>query len=81
MGQSCCKNEVGPAKQGHKQLSQFILCRCIGRGGFGRVWKIVHKKSKEVFALKVMKKLTIMNKNGHKSVVNERAILTEMDHP
>ena len=33
-----------------------FLC-VIGKGGFGRVWKIQSKKSKQVFALKEMSKL------------------------
>ena len=26
----------------------------IGKGGFGKVWKVMHKKRKEIFAMKEM---------------------------
>ena len=57
-----------------------FLC-VIGKGGFGRVWKIQSKKSKEVFALKEMSKLKIIDKKSEKSINTEREFLSKLNHP
>ena len=44
--------------------------RIIGRGGFGKVWKVVDKKTNKTFALKVMDKAKIMAKKCVQSVIN-----------
>ena len=57
-----------------------FLC-VIGKGGFGRVWKIQSKKSKKVFALKEMSKLKIIDKKSEKSINTEREFLSRLNHP
>lgn len=59
-------------------IKDYQLITCIGRGGFGRVWRAMSKSTGEIFALKIMKKLKVLNKNGQKSVMNERAILQQI---
>jgi serine/threonine protein kinase len=49
---------------------------CIGKGGFGKVWKVERKKSKQQYAMKEMSKARIITKRSIKSVMNERQILT-----
>lgn len=34
----------------------------IGRGGFGKVWKVEKKKTKQLFAMKEMNKARIISK-------------------
>jgi serum/glucocorticoid-regulated kinase 2 len=48
----------------------------IGIGGFGKVWKVKHKKSNISFAMKEMNKALIISKKSVNSVMNERALLT-----
>ena len=57
-----------------------FLC-VIGKGGFGRVWKIQSKKTKQVFALKEMSKLKIIDKKSEKSINSEREFLSKLNHP
>jgi len=33
-----------------------LFVQVIGKGGFGKVWRVEHKKTKEKFALKEMSK-------------------------
>jgi serine/threonine protein kinase len=39
----------------YNQNSFEYIC-VVGRGGFGKVWKVVDKKSQKVYALKEMSK-------------------------
>ena len=57
-----------------------FLC-VIGKGGFGRVWKIQSKKTKEIYALKEMSKLKIIDKKSEKSINSEREFLSKLNHP
>jgi serine/threonine protein kinase len=42
----------------------------IGKGGFGRVWKVSDKKTKNVYAMKVMDKAKIITKKSVGSIMN-----------
>lgn len=53
----------------------------IGRGGFGKVWKVREKKSKITFALKEMMKTKIIDKRSEKSIKYERELLEQLRHP
>ncbi|CAK56174.1 unnamed protein product (macronuclear) [Paramecium tetraurelia] len=61
------------------QLSQYKLLYVIGKGGFGRVWKV--KCQKRFFALKEMIKSKIIEKQSIQSVMNERILLQKLNHP
>ena len=52
----------------------------IGRGAFGEVRVCRHKKTKEVVAIKKLKKFEMINKNQVKHVRAERDILTVADN-
>lgn len=47
----------------------------IGKGGFGKVWKVEAKKSRKVYAMKEMSKAKILAKKSVHSVMNERVLL------
>jgi serine/threonine protein kinase len=52
--------------------NNFSYQYCIGKGGFGKVWKVDRKKSKQQYAMKEMCKARIITKRSVKSVMNER---------
>ena len=56
--------------------TNFNYLYCIGKGGFGKVWKVERKKTKQSYAMKEMSKARIITKRSIKSVMNERQILT-----
>ena len=35
-------------------VRHFEYKYCIGRGGFGKVWKVQHKKDSKIYAMKEM---------------------------
>jgi serine/threonine protein kinase len=58
----------------------FEFKKIIGKGGFGRVWKVSEKKTRKLYALKVMDKAKIITKKSVNSVMNEREILCKLEH-
>ena len=53
----------------------------VGKGGFGKVWKVYHKKNKKFYALKEMSKAKIVEKKSQNSVKYERELLSRIRHP
>ena len=75
------------------KLDDFVKLYPIGRGGFGRVWKVrlkrqfnpkindirLQKNKSRIFAMKEMSKAKISLKKSIKSVANERKFLEQFD--
>eukprot|EP00929_Paragymnodinium_shiwhaense_P066786 TRINITY_DN33549_c0_g1_i2.p1 TRINITY_DN33549_c0_g1~~TRINITY_DN33549_c0_g1_i2.p1 ORF type:complete len:1983 (-),score=384.47 TRINITY_DN33549_c0_g1_i2:114-6062(-) len=55
--------------------------RVIGRGGFGVVKMVRHKATHVRYALKCVRKQAVVDKEQTDSLVSERSILAEVDHP
>jgi protein kinase A len=53
----------------------------IGRGAYGKVWKVVRKNNGEQYAIKEMAKAEILAKGSHLTVVNERRLLSKLRSP
>ena len=76
------------------KLDDFVLLYPIGRGGFGRVWKVrlkrqynsnivdirLQKNKSRIFAMKEMNKAKICLKKSTKSVANERKFLENFNY-
>ena len=61
--------------------NSFDYLSIIGRGGFGKVWKVCHKQTKKLYAMKEMNKAKIIDKKSDKSVKSERDLLSKLNHP
>ena len=61
--------------------NSFEYKSIIGRGGFGKVWKVYNRKNKKYYAMKEMSKAKIIDKRSEKSVKNERDLLSKINHP
>ena len=61
--------------------NQFEFVKIIGKGGFGKVYKVLSKKYNKIFAMKEMSKLSIIEQKSEKNVKNERELLTRINHP
>lgn len=60
--------------------SNFNYHYAIGKGGFGKVWKVERKKDMRLFAMKEMSKARVLTKRSVNSVLNERKILQQLNH-
>ena len=61
--------------------NSFEYISIIGRGGFGKVWKVESKKLNKLYAMKEMSKIKIIDKKSEKSIKSERNLLSKMNHP
>ena len=60
--------------------SNYELCNYIGKGGFGRVYKVHHKLSNQYRAMKIIQCKSISD--HHSSTINKEInILKNLDHP
>lgn len=53
----------------------YIFHYVIGKGGFGKVWKVELRKTRQSFAMKEMSKAKVIAKRSVNSVMNERNLL------
>lgn len=53
----------------------------VGKGGFGKVWKVEMKRNSKIYAMKEMYKTKIIDKKSINSVMNERILLARLKHP
>lgn len=60
--------------------NSFKFLYVIGRGGFGKVWKVEKIKEKKLFAMKEMQKARIIQKRSVNSVMNEKKFLSQLNH-
>ena len=61
--------------------NHFKFHYVIGRGGFGKVWKVEKTKEKKLFAMKEMHKGRVISKRSVNSVMNEKKFLSQLRHP
>ncbi|XP_039136175.1 serine/threonine-protein kinase AtPK2/AtPK19-like [Dioscorea cayenensis subsp. rotundata] len=62
-------------------LDHFEVLKVVGQGAFGKVFQVRKKGSSDIYAMKVMRKDKIMEKNHSDYMKAERDILTKVDHP
>nr|SJL35507.1 ribosomal protein S6 kinase [Solanum tuberosum] len=69
------------AKGGTVCLEDFEVMKVVGQGAFGKVFQVQKKGTSDIYAMKVMRKDKIMEKNHAEYMKAERDILTKIDHP
>ncbi|GAV67760.1 LOW QUALITY PROTEIN: Pkinase domain-containing protein/Pkinase_C domain-containing protein, partial [Cephalotus follicularis] len=62
-------------------LEDFEILKVVGQGAFGRVYQVRRSDTSETYAMKVIRKDKIMEKNHSEYMKSEREILTKVDHP
>jgi len=80
MGNCNFKTEA-PDQSSTLSVNNFVFHYVIGRGGFGKVWKVEKKNTKTIYAMKEMSKARVISKKSVSSVMNERHLLSILKHP
>lgn len=62
-------------------LEDFEVMKVVGQGAFGKVFQVRKTGTSDIYAMKVMRKDKIMEKNHAEYMKAERDILTKIDHP
>ena len=63
------------------KLSDFDLLETLGTGSFGRVRLGRHKKTKKIYAIKMLKKAEIIRLKQVDHIYSEFQILNQLNHP
>ena len=84
MGSCNFKSDSNDTTVRSRQVSlsktHFTFHYVIGKGGFGKVWKVEYKKGRQMYAMKEMSKARILSKKSVNSVMNERKLLSVLRH-
>ncbi|KAF9181271.1 hypothetical protein BGZ51_005029 [Haplosporangium sp. Z 767] len=78
MGAGCCKEEVIDFNA-EIELSHFHLLRSVGKGAFGKVRVVQHKRTKEIYALKYINKAKCIRMRAVENIIQERRLLEEVE--
>ena len=72
---------AGLEREGCKTDFESLEDKSIGKGGFGSVWKVRHKITKQIFAIKVINKESIVKQKMVEQTNREIEIMYKLDHP
>lgn len=62
-------------------LEAFHIIKVVGKGSFGKVFLVRHKATRQLYAMKVLKKDHIIKKNQVEHTKTERSVLSYIHHP
>ena len=60
---------------------EYTALSVIGRGTYAKVLLVRGKHDDQIYAMKVLKKKYILEKNQEKNIMTEKSILSELNHP
>eukprot|EP01121_Diplochlamys_sp_Union-15-3_P009003 TRINITY_DN2429_c0_g1_i1.p1 TRINITY_DN2429_c0_g1~~TRINITY_DN2429_c0_g1_i1.p1 ORF type:complete len:466 (+),score=94.61 TRINITY_DN2429_c0_g1_i1:120-1517(+) len=62
-------------------VEDFELLKVIGKGSFGKVIQVRKKDTRKIYAMKILHKQTIIERNEVEHTKAERSILMKLEHP
>jgi len=75
------RDEARAKDEEKPKFKDLDVKQILGVGSFGRVKLVIHKPTKQVYALKCMRKAQVIAMKQDKHTVNEKNILAKMRHP
>ncbi len=73
--------KIGLEREGDKADFFRVGDYCIGKGGFGEVWKVNHKKTNNLYVIKVLDKKRLKSQNLIEQLNLEIKIMYKVHHP
>ncbi len=61
--------------------NHYVIVEKLGKGAFGRVYKVIHKVTGKARALKIINECFIKFQNDEKEFLKEIELLVSLDHP
>jgi len=74
-------NNNSSKDNGRIEENSFIKLKVIGRGSFGKVFKVQKKNGKEIYAMKVLNKIDVAERNEVTHARAENSILRKLNCP
>ncbi|KAG7663610.1 YPK2 [[Candida] subhashii] len=82
MGEIMLTIEFKPiSKKQHLSIEDFDLLKVIGKGSFGKVMQVVKKDTKQIYALKTLRKQHIVSRMEVTHTLAERTVLARINNP
>ena len=75
------KVALGLENEASKNDFETLNDKCIGSGTFGSVWKVRHKITNQIYAIKVINKEYIIKQNMIEQIKKEIEIMYKLNHP
>ena len=72
---------VNAGLEPESKITDFEKEKEIGKGGFGLVWKVIHKKTQKVYCIKVIQKQGIIEQKLVDQMNREIEIMYILNHP
>ncbi|KAK6459137.1 Serine/threonine-protein kinase [Scheffersomyces xylosifermentans] len=81
MGEIMLTIEFKPLTKTHLSIDDFDLLKVIGKGSFGKVMQVVKKDTKQIYALKTLRKQHIVSRMEVTHTLAERTVLARINNP
>lgn len=75
------KISVNISQNNNSVKEEYEIYNDLGKGSFGTVYKVYHKITKQIRAMKVIKKDTVLLQDDDRKFLKEIEILISLDHP
>jgi len=62
-------------------IEDFTIIKVVGKGSYGKVLLVKKNNEETIYAMKIMKKISMVKKNQVDHIKTERRILELIDHP
>lgn len=81
LGEIMLTIDFKPILKSHLSINDFDLLKVIGKGSFGKVMQVVKKDTKQIYALKTLRKQHIISRMEVTHTLAERTVLARITNP
>lgn len=81
MGDISLSIDFKPQLKTHLLIEDFDLLKVIGKGSFGKVMQVMKKDTKQIYALKTLRKQHIVSRMEVTHTLAERTVLARINNP